>query len=88
MVVPMTASSAPVGDIKWPKHSPHSKVEKALRSIPRDGDIHFVAEMGPSSAEQTARAYNVEGGSWLLGYTAGVNGGGDIVSYLWAKWVG
>lgn len=75
-------------DIKWPKHSPHSKVEKALKATPRDGGVYQIAEMGPSSAEQTARAYNIDGGGWLLGYTAGVNGSGEIVSYLWAKWVG
>lgn len=75
-------------DIKWPRHSSHSKVEKALKNTPRDGAVHQIAEMGPSSAEQTARAYNVPGASWLLGYTAGVNGSGEIVSYLWAKWVG
>jgi hypothetical protein len=74
-------------DIKWPRHSPHSKVEKALKTVPRDGDVHLVTIMGPSSAEQTARAYNVDGGNWLLGYTSGVEGQ-EIVSYLWAKWVG
>lgn len=74
-------------DIKWPRHSPHSKVEKALKNTPRDGNVHYVTVMGPSSAEQTARAYNVDGSRWLLGYTAGVENG-DIVSYLWAKWVG
>lgn len=83
----MTTTTQP-GDIKWPKHSPHSRVERALVKTPQDGAVHLIATMGPSSAEQTARSYNVPGGRWVLGYSTGVSGDGDIESYLWAKWVG
>lgn len=67
-------------DIKVPRHSPHSKVEQALKSVPHDGNWHKILDMGASTAEQTARAYNVEGASWILGYT-NEDGG----SALWAK---
>lgn len=67
-------------DIKIPRHSHHSKVEKALATTPWDGEWHQLLEMGPSSAEQTARAYNVDGASWILGYTNTEDG-----SILWAK---
>lgn len=75
-------------DIKVPRHSGHSKVEKKLGVTPHDGAWHRLVEMGPSSAEQTARAYNVEGASWELGYTVEANPQADIVSVLWARWVG
>jgi hypothetical protein len=73
--------------IKVPRHSPHSRVERGLKKTPQDGAWHQIAQMGLSSAEQTARAYNVPGGRWELGYTLGVDGGVEV-SYLWAKWVG
>lgn len=71
-----------IADIKIPRHSHHSKVEKALASTPWDGEWHKLLDMGPSSAEQTARAYNVDGASWILGYTNDEAGEGSV---LWAK---
>lgn len=76
-----------MSDIKVPRHSPHSKVEKALKITPMDGNWHKILTMGQTSAEQTARAYNVPGANWQLGYDHGYEDG-DIVSYLYAKWVG
>lgn len=77
--------------IKVPSRSSSSKVEKAINRAPRDGDWHvLLRDMGLSSAEQTARSYNVVGGLWLLGYTldSHSDGSGELVSTLWIKSVG
>lgn len=71
--------------IKIPTRSTWSRVEKALTKTPHDNQWHKILEMGLSSAEQTARSYNVEGGNWTLGYTHGTNTQGEVCSYLWAK---
>lgn len=77
--------------IKFPARSSSSKVERALRKVPRDGALHILIDnMGLTSAEQTARAYNVPGGQWEFGYTVDqhTDGSGELVSVLWVKWVG
>lgn len=73
--------------IKWPGRADTSKVEKALKLVPKDGQPHRMLTMGFTVAEQTARSYNVDGGRWALGYTHEHNDQGDLVSVLWAKWV-
>jgi hypothetical protein len=83
----MTATTVDPAKIKVPTRSSWSSVEKALSKTPRDGDWHFLVEMGPTSAEQSARAYNNPGASWQLGYQVGVNDAGEIRSYLFARWV-
>ena len=75
-------------EIKYPRHSPHSKVERALRGIAKDGQPHRLLEMGQSTAEQTARSYNVEGASWELGYRLEAGSDGTPVSVLYARWIG
>lgn len=74
-------------DIKVPRHSAHSRVEKALAKTAKDGQWYKLLDMGSSTAEQTARAYNVEGASWELGYKL-ENGPSGPVSALYARWVG
>lgn len=76
-----------MNDVKVPRHSKHSKVERALANVLPDGKWHKILTMGLTSAEQTARAYNVPGAKWEMGYTHGSEGD-DVVSYLWARWVG
>lgn len=72
--------------IKYPARATNSRVEKALAKIPRDGAPHRLLEMGFTSAEQTARGYNVPGGQWAFGYTHETKDG-DMISVLWTKWV-
>lgn len=74
--------------IKVPRHAKHSPVEKALEVTAHDGKWHRIAEMGMTTAEQTARSYNVPGARWELGFTHETNSGGEIVSILWARWIG
>lgn len=74
-------------EIKYPRHSPHSKVERALAKTAKDGQPHKLLEMAQSTAEQTARAYNVDGASWELGYRLEVGVDGPV-SVLYARWVG
>jgi hypothetical protein len=73
--------------IKVPRRASGSRVDKALTATPRDGNWHRLLEMGQTSAEQTARGYNVPNGQWLFGYTLESKTDGDIVSVLWGKWV-
>lgn len=83
--------SKPEDKIKVPSRSPSSKVEKAIRKAPQDGAWHtLILNMGMTSAEQTARAYNVPGGKWEFGYTldSHTDGSGELVSTLWARWIG
>lgn len=80
--------SKPEDRIKVPSRSASSKVEKAIRKVPTDGAWHIVIQnMGMTSAEQTARAYNVPGGQWEWGYTLDnhTDGSGELVSTLWAR---
>ena len=77
--------------IKVPERSKHSHVEKALAKASRDGKWHkLLTDMGMTSAEQTARGYNVTGAKWVFGYTLDSNsdGSGDIVSTLWVRYQG
>jgi hypothetical protein len=74
-------------DIKVPRRSNQSRVERALTKTPQDGDWHKLLDMGLTTAEQTARSYNVPGGAWELGYRHSANNG-EIRSELWARWVG
>lgn len=74
-------------EIKVPHRSPQSRVERALAKTPRDGSWHKLLTMGLTTAEQTARSYNVEGASWELGYSVGTENG-SVVSVLWARWDG
>lgn len=83
--------SNPVDKIKVPARSQSSKVEKAIRKAPKDGAWNtLIPNMGMTSAEQTARAYNVPGGQWEFGYTLDhhTDGSGELVSTLWARWIG
>lgn len=41
--------------------------------------------MGFTTAEQTARGYNVPGGAWEFGYTH-ESADGEMVSVLWVRW--
>lgn len=77
-----------VDKIKVPMRQHNSRIERALAKVDRDGDWHNILEMGFTSAEQTARGYNVPGGKWEFGYTHGQSDSGEIVSLLWVKWVG
>lgn len=72
-------------DIKVPLRKGGSKVEKALKAIPHDGEFHRLFEMGWTSAEQTARGLNAPGSPWVFGYTH-EGQGGNVVSVLWAKY--
>lgn len=77
--------------IKVPIRSTSSKVEKAIRKSSQDGAWHvLVQDMGMTTAEQTARQYNVPGGQYEFGYTVGnhSDGSGELVSTLWVRWVG
>jgi hypothetical protein len=65
-----------------------ARVKRALDKTPMDGGWHKLFEMGFSSAEQTARAWNAPHEPWELGYTVGTNASGTLVSYLWARWIG
>lgn len=72
-------------DIKYPQRKDKSKVERALESVPRDGQAHRLYEMGFTSAEQTARGLNAPGSPWEFGYTH-ENKDGVLISVLWAKY--
>lgn len=74
--------------IKVPQRSHQSRVEKALAKVPRDGEWHRLLDMGFTSAEQTARGYNVPGGQWEFGYTHDRNDQDEMISVLWVKWNG
>jgi len=74
--------------IKIPQRDGSSRVEKAIKNVPRDGNWHKILEMGFTVAEQTARGYNVPGGQWSFGYTHGNNAAGELISILWVKWNG
>jgi len=74
--------------IKIPQRDGRSRVEKALRTVPQDGNWHRLLEMGFTVAEQTARGYNVPGGQWSFGYTHENNATGELISVLWVKWNG
>lgn len=65
-----------------------ARVHAALLTTSRDGDWHKILEMGFSTAEQTARAWNGPNEPWELGYTVGTGQDGSLVSYLWARWTG
>lgn len=83
--------SNPEDKIKVPARSSSSKVERSIRKAPQDGQWHtLIQNMGMTSAEQTARAYNVPGGQWIFGYTLDhhTDGSGELVSTLWTKWIG
>lgn len=77
-----------VDKIKVPQRSNQSRVEKALGKVARDGAWHKLLEMGFTSAEQTARGYNVPGGQWEFGYTHDNNTAGELISILWVRWNG
>lgn len=84
-------SSPDESRIKIPARSSSSKVERALKKASRDGAwAILIRDMGMTSAEQTARAYNVPGGQWEHGYTHDQHsdGSGELVSTLWARWIG
>lgn len=74
--------------IKVPKRATNSRVEKAISKTPRDGQWHRLLTMGLTSAEQTARGYNVPDGLWLYGYTLENNADGEVISVLWGKYDG
>lgn len=71
--------------IKVPSRTSTSRVEKALKNIPLDGQWHELLEMGFTVAEQTARGYNVPGGSLEFGYTHRNNAAGELISVLWVR---
>jgi len=71
--------------IKVPSRASTSRVEKALRTIPHDNQWHELLEMGFTVAEQTARAYNVPGGTYEFGYTHRNNAAGELISVLWVR---
>lgn len=71
--------------IKVPRKARDSRVAKALAKIPRDGEWHRLLDMGFTSAEQTARGFNVPGGQWEFGYTH-ESQDADMVSVLWVRW--
>jgi hypothetical protein len=73
--------------IKVPRRKADSRVERAIGSASRDGSWHRLLEMGFTSAEQTARGYNVPGGVWEFGYTH-ENKDGELISVLWGRFVG
>lgn len=73
--------------IKIPQRKSDSRVEKALAVAPKDGTWSRLLTMGFTSAEQTARGYNVPGGNWEFGYTHETKGT-DLVSVLWGRYVG
>lgn len=70
--------------IKVPLRQNNSRVERALHKVPEDGEWHRLLTMGFTSAEQTARGYNVPGGKWEFGYTQEPVDG-NLVSVLWAR---
>lgn len=72
--------------IKVPRRSNSSRVEKALLKTPQDGNWHRLLDMGMTTAEQTARAYNVPGGAWEFGYLLDTDNSGEIISALWVRW--
>jgi hypothetical protein len=75
-----------VDKIKVPgRAAKNSRIVKALAKAPMDGEWHRLIEMGFTSAEQTARGYNVPGGQWVFGYTH-ESKEGEMISVLWAKW--
>ena len=77
-----------VDTIKVPLRATNSRIEKALAKVDKDGGWHRLITMGFTTAEQTARGYNVPGGQWSFGYTHDRNDTGEIVSVLWVKWDG
>lgn len=72
--------------IKVPRRQHNSRVEKAIAKASRDGQWHKLLTMGFTSAEQTARGYNVPGSNWEFGYTHDTVDG-NLVSVLWVRWV-
>lgn len=70
--------------IKVPQRKHDSRVEKALVAANRDGTWQRLLTMGFTTAEQTARGYNVPGGNWEFGYTH-ENKDGELVSVLWGR---
>lgn len=77
---------APEDKIKVPSRTKDSKITRALSKIPLDGKWHRLMTMGFTSAEQTARGYNVPNGNWVYGYTHENSDSGELVSVLWVKW--
>lgn len=77
-----------MSNIKVPRRANNSRVDKALQKVAQDGQWHELIEMGFTSAEQTARAYNVPGGQWEFGYEHKSNNTGEIISVLSARWIG
>lgn len=73
--------------IKVPQRKADSRVEKALAVAVKDHEWHRLLNMGFTSAEQTARGYNVPGGTWEFGYTH-ENKDGELISVLWARYAG
>lgn len=73
--------------IKVPRRSSRSRIERLLAKTVQDGTWYKLLTMGQTTAEQIARSYNVPGASWEFGYTQGSEKG-EIVSYLWVRWVG
>lgn len=71
--------------IKVPHRAQNSRVEKALNKVPRDGEWFRLLEMGFTSAEQTARGYNIPSGQWQYGYTH-ESKDGEMISVLWVRW--
>lgn len=65
-----------------------ARVHAALLTTAKDGEWHKLLEMGFSTAEQTARAWNGPYNPWELGYTVGAKADGTMVSYLWGRWIG
>lgn len=74
--------------IKVPMRAHNSRIEKALAKVDKDGEWHRLIDMGFTSAEQTARGYNVPGGQWQFGYTHDRTEAGELISVLWVKWDG
>jgi len=70
--------------IKVPGRASNSKVDKKLATVPRDGQWHELLEMGETTAEQTARSYNVPGGNFEFGYSV-ESKDGELVSILWVR---
>ena len=79
----------PEDRIKIPKRR-NTRLDREFLKITKDGQWQpLIPEMGVTSAEQTARAYNVPGGPWQFGYTVDMSTQtGELVSCLWVRWVG
>lgn len=76
-------------EIKEPRKQVAAWLSRALDTTPKDGQWHKIRDMGPSSAEQTARSLNgtsrVTAG-WVFGYRLAFGQDGAL-SELWVKWV-